>query len=298
MAAKDLISLSRAYQALPISSGVDSLLETLITACSDAIQKYCRRSFYARTLEELHDGGQETLVLRDYPVQSIAWVRCNPTTVLTIRNTASSNQRATVAVTSTGLTLVRVASGTTTTDTSVTFSGNATLSAVATAINALGNGWSATAASEYGLFASADLYIPPDLGDGTQSQGAYSAARGAAAELKLHVDELGDYQWYRTGILRRGGGALDDLWDHQGWARFPGGAGYYRVKYTAGYTVVPEAVQEACATWVAYCYHRTERDPGLVGSFPSGGDASNWFPPASPPREVEGLLLPFRKRSL
>ncbi|MFO0876499.1 MAG: hypothetical protein U0840_03920 [Gemmataceae bacterium] len=296
MAAHDLITRARAYQALPVSSGIDTLVDTLLSACSRAIQKYCRRAFYVRTIEELHHGGQPILVLRDYPVQSIVWLRGNPTTVLTLSNTSASNQRATVSITSTGLSLTRVASGVSTTDTSVTFASNATLSAVATAVNALGNGWSARVASDFGLWASADLYISPDLGDGVQAQGALNAANNAQAALKLHVDEYSDYTWTSRGSIFR---EPDLRWDDQRDGSFwPGGANYYRVKYTAGFTTIPEDVQEACASWVSHCYHRTLHDPGHVGSFPSGGDAENWFPPLSPPPVVAGLLAPYRKHSV
>jgi hypothetical protein len=40
MAAKDLIILSRAYSNIQGVSGVDALLQTLITAASDAIEKW------------------------------------------------------------------------------------------------------------------------------------------------------------------------------------------------------------------------------------------------------------------
>ena len=68
-------------------------------------------------------------------------VRYRPVTVLKITNTSGVNQQARVAVTSTGLTLTRTASGVKSTDTSITFAGNVTLTAVATAVTALGNGW-------------------------------------------------------------------------------------------------------------------------------------------------------------
>src|SRR5262249_58186856 len=118
------------------------------------------------------------------------------------------------------------ASGTTTTDTSVTFAGNATLSALKTAVNALGNGWTATIPdSAFNNWPSADL----------RAQGAYSAI-DQTANLKLHTSELRDYHLDPdTAILTMPDGS-----------EFGGGANYWRVIYTAGFTTVPEAVQEAC----------------------------------------------------
>src|SRR5262249_6777644 len=133
MAAKDLITLARAKQDIQAitDNSQDSLLSTLITAYSDAIAKYCRRDFTSKSYDELSEGdGDRRLLLREYPVQSVTSVRYRPVTVLKIQNTSTTvNQRATVQVTSTGLTLVRVASGVTTTDTSITWAGQKTLQA-------------------------------------------------------------------------------------------------------------------------------------------------------------------------
>src|SRR5437763_12416642 len=147
MAVTDLITLARAKQNLPsiTDTSQDANLSTLITAASRAIGRYCRRDFVSTAYDELYNGtGECRLILRQYPVQSVQSVRYRPVTVLKITNTdGATNQQARVSVTATGLALVRVASGVKTTDTSVTFAGSATLTAVANAVNALGNGWNA-----------------------------------------------------------------------------------------------------------------------------------------------------------
>src|SRR5438093_356554 len=157
----DLITTARAKYNLDnrtTTAAEDTTLAALVTACSKAIKKYCAREFDSQSFDELYAGsGAELLLLAQFPIISVARVAYEPTTVLRVQNNSSANQRATVAITSTGLTLVRVASGTTTTDTSVTWAGNATLSAVASAVTALGNGWSASVAdSSYNNRASAD----------------------------------------------------------------------------------------------------------------------------------------------
>src|SRR5689334_11109350 len=130
MAAKDLITLARAYQDLQGVSSQDALLGVLITAASDAIEKYCRRDFIQTSYDELYSGnGQRQLMLRQYPLVSVQSVRYRPVTVLKITNTLAANVQARVTVTSTGLTLVRVNAGVKTTDTSVTFAANVTLTA-------------------------------------------------------------------------------------------------------------------------------------------------------------------------
>src|SRR5262249_38885501 len=129
-AAKDLITLSRAYQALQGVSNQDSLLATLITAYSEAVQKYCRPRFVSTSYDELYDGnGERRLLLRQYPIQSVQAVRYRPVTVLKVTNTDATNVQARVTVLSTGLQLDSVKNGVKTTVTSgLTFSGNVTLS--------------------------------------------------------------------------------------------------------------------------------------------------------------------------
>src|SRR5262249_60467665 len=109
---------------------------------SDAVEKFCRRDFTSKPYDELYSGsGDPRLLLRQSPVQAVASVRYRQVTVLKVQNAdTATNQRATVAVTSAGLKLVRVASGVTTTDTSVTFARNPTPTAVANALNPPGGG--------------------------------------------------------------------------------------------------------------------------------------------------------------
>ena len=128
MATKDLITLSRAYQALQGVSNQDTLLGALITAYSEMIEKYCRRRFVSASYDELYDGtGGRRLLLRQYPIQSVQSVRYRPVTVLKVTNTTAANVQARVSVLSTGLQLVSVNAGVKTTVTAgLTFSGNAT----------------------------------------------------------------------------------------------------------------------------------------------------------------------------
>jgi hypothetical protein len=304
MAAKDLITLARAKQDIVsiTDSSQDALLTTLITAVSDAIEKWCRRRFVSTARDELYNGtGDRRLLLREYPVQIISSVRYRPVTVLKIQNTdQATNQRATVAVTSAGLTLVRVASGVVTTDTSVTWAGNPTLTAIAAAVNALGNGWSAQTvgdSTDYGKWPSADLYVPPSYGDGTQSTGALTA-RGVFAELRLHTFELQGYQWDPRGWLLRAIPYTDPELLHPEDLIWPVGIDNFRVQYTAGYSTIPEAVQEACASWVSELYFRTKRDPSVLARTIPGQGARHWdqVPDAAdPPGYIRRLLAPYRR---
>src|SRR5262245_13619451 len=143
----NLITRARAIYNLnnrATTSDENTTLDALIAAVSKTIENYCWRTFAITTYDELYPGNaRRELVLRNYPTSSVERVAYGPTPVLRVTNTSASIQRATVKVTATGVELIRVASGTGTTST-ILFADQATLAALATAITAIGNGWSAS----------------------------------------------------------------------------------------------------------------------------------------------------------
>jgi hypothetical protein len=266
----NLITRARALynlNNLSTTAAENTTLDALIAAVSAAIERWCGRSFVSAQYDELYDGCSDAdLMLEQFPILSVDRVAYGPMAVLRVQNTSASVQRAKVQVTSTGLTLTRVAAGVNATDT-LTFAGNITLAALAAAVNALGNGWSASlTADEFANDASADLRA---------LQGAF-AAKDAPAGLKIHLFELTDYDIDSArGLLRRA-------------RRWLGGRQHWRVIYTAGYTAVPDDVQEACAQWVAALFWQTKRDPGLAhASAPGSIDRE---PLGDLPPSVEALL--------
>ncbi len=315
MAAKDLITSARALQNIQgysSTSSLDNLVITLVTAVSEAIEKYCRRRFVSKAFDELYNGnGDRRLLLRQYPLQSVQSVRYRPVTVLKVTNTDPTNVQARVSVTSLGLKLTRSKGGGTLTEAIQTWSNNPTLTLLAAAVSAIGNGWSGQAVGDstnYGGWPSADLYVPGSYGDalegsGTlESQGALSCAAGSFAELKMHTYELQGYQWDPRGWLLRAIPYTDPELLHPEDLIFPVGINNFRVQYTAGYTTVPEAVQEACAEWVAELYWQAQRDPMLASTKVSGGASTVLRVPAGwtgrPSDTVVRLLAPYRRLSV
>jgi hypothetical protein len=211
-------------------------------------------------------------VLRNLPIASVERVAYGPSAVLRVTNSSTSNQRATIKVTSTGVELIRVASGVATTST-INFADQATLSALATAITALGNGWSATVNDvSNNLRASADLRA---------LQGAF-VAKDVDALLQLHVGELSAFSVdAERGLLTRDTGAT-----------WHGGLNYWRIVYRAGFSAVPDDVQEACAQWVAQLFWLGKRDPGLAQESLPGVVARAGF--RDMPAPVRLLLAPYR----
>lgn len=273
----DLITTARAKVNIPsATSADDATIETLITAASRAIQRYCRRDFAATAYDELYHGSATPrLLLRQYPIIAVQAVRCRPATVLTVTNTDTAlNQQARVAVTATGLALTRVASGVSTTN-AVTFAGNATLTALAAAVVGVGSGWTAQVLGDYGSWPAADLRAP---------QGARSA-RGRPAGLQLHTAELTDFR-----IDERRGWLLRAAW--------PGGVHNFRVQYTAGYATVPEDVQEACAELVATWFVQRGRDLSLRAENAGGSYSYEADVHAQLPRRLRAVLKPYRAHPL
>jgi hypothetical protein len=291
----DLITSARAEYNInqaSFTSAESTTIAALVTAVSKAVQRWCRRDFTSTIYDELYDGSDDDkLVLNHYPLVSVSRVAFGPVTVLKITNTSSTNQRATVQLASsvtetgasiirpsTGLSLTRVASGVSSTDTSVTWAGNPTLLAVANAVNALGNDWSATVTPGYENAASADLRaLMGSLTCRNVPQG------GVQAELVMHTNEL---SWYdvdhERGWLRRSRGLLTP-WDMfvanlPTFTRIPA---YWRVIYTAGYNTIPDDVQEACAEWVTALFWQTKENPAVY--------------PSLPPAHVQLLLEHYRK---
>jgi hypothetical protein len=144
-----------------------------------------------------------------------------------------------VSVTSTGLTLVSVNAGVKTTNASITFAGNVSITALAAAVNALGSGWSAQIVGDstnYGSWPSADLYWPaafPTFEDGTGGQGALQCVAGSFAELKMHTYELAGYQWDSRGWLLRAIPYTDPELLHPEDLVWPVGINNLRIQYTA-----------------------------------------------------------------
>jgi hypothetical protein len=282
-----LVPLERVRYHIPQAAVADDrLLSSLTATVSDAIRSFCRRDFTLGNYDEVLPGQEGPfLVLRHHPIVSIQDVRTDPRPVLQIINTnPTTNQLASVEVVRDGIVLYRVASGSANVA-KVTYASNATLSALATAINALGNGWSATAISPFGLFPSRELFV-----DRGFERGYGHNARLRTASLKLHTEPLDDFVVQGNGCLAREG--LDP---------WRGNHEAFRVRYTAGYPEVPEDIQQACILWVAELWALAKRDPRLVSTATSdttAGTASSTSylqnPPTLPPA-VRSLISPHRR---
>lgn len=298
MSLPDLITNSRAIQnamLATLNSNNPAYLASLITAASDAIRRVTHRDFSQTSYTEYHSGGiyiREPLRLRQFPVLEITRIATNPRAALLVQNVDSgANQRATVETTTTVLRLVRVAAANVTTN-DLSFATYTTLSAMAAAVNALGNGWSAQVIDQFGNWPSPDLKL---------LQGAATALNGGR-QLELYTEDLqpfvtwppGDPWGEESGYQSLTGWRLDDE-TGEIYGRFPRGQLNVRIDYVAGFATIPQAVQEACVQLVSDLYNA-----GLVnntlkkatlgqGSF----ELRNENQTASLSAKVSLLLAPF-----
>lgn len=271
----DLVTAANArlYNAT-LAGMVDANLAALITAASGLIEKVCQRTFASTAYSERYDGaGTGELWLRNFPVTTVARVATDRQPALTVQQTNSTtNQRAYVRVSSTGLTLVRIASGVTTTDSTVTWAGNATITAVVAAVDALGAGWNATVQGDFGLWPSADLFT---------YQGSLNCL-AVDAELEIFAGDL--EAWELTDSL-------------SGWLRgdFPRGNRNVLVDYTAGFATVPEPIQMAASLLVGDLQKAAELAGGIAGEHL--GEYSYYTPAGNSPaimsNRVRTLINPY-----
>jgi len=199
----------------------DDLLEVLITDLWAKMETHLDRDILSTTKDEVVSIGEDGIgVLADPDVTSINFVGASFQDALTIQYTGS-NLSPTVEVTNISVVLREIASDGTETTTTKLFSGQASISAMVDALDAV-SGWSAT-------------LINNDTVDLLQRYGVQAASSGL---LTLQSWEQWDGSYvtdYKTGTLDFYGSSISTL----------RGYPYHdvRVKYTAGFSTIPSDVE-------------------------------------------------------
>lgn len=285
-----LITASQAKQYIPgYDSADDAFLDDLIARAESAIDVFLHRTLCEATYDDRYDGSRfGVLHTREFPLTLLSRAAIARSRALQVRNTdTTTNQRARVTTTSVGMTLIRVASGVENTDT-ITWATDVTVTAVETAINALSGGWEATAVSEFGLWASTELY-----GD----QGPKDAMN-QFVDILVWDEELNDVE-----VTHAGSGQIRGAW--------PRGFQNVRLQYTAGYTssTLPADITQAIGIAVSAWYLDSKTDTtmkreklgdyeyeiGGVGS--SASSASTSHTGLSLPSQSQALLAPYKDRA-
>ncbi len=252
----------------------DQILTALVDRASGYIERYCNRKFKTRSYgREVYQGhGMRRLILDQYPVTAVTRLSYGRKNVFSITNTTATNN-AVVEITSSAVKLT--ADGTTT---SVAFATYATVTLLMAAVNAV-TGWSAVLPdSTLGVRKSTDLLVRP----------AMYCMSPTVCYTEVPMGEVTDYY------------LIDPSEDRNyGVVELPGGfvrGEEYWVDYTAGFTTIPYALEEACVLLVAYRYNQKSKDASIKSE--SLGDYSyslRDISAALPPELTEAIDL-YRRR--
>ncbi len=222
-------------------------IEQMINRATDFIERYCGRLILSRdyTNEIYWGSGNSILLLDQYPVTRVSRVGVGRTTSFTILNTSTDNNYATVEVTSSAIRLV-VDGGTNDDDSSITLTDHTSIDSLITAIEALGKGWSCTTQATDTSSRDADMLLP---------RPAMFVDDTTYAEIETVDEYLTDYRLLKPtearneGMLKR-----SSTW---------GATTEYFIDYTAGFTTIPDALEQACIELVTYKYNTKGKDKGL-----------------------------------
>lgn len=272
-----LITLAQAKLYLGITDeDSDRILESLIERATGFLERYCNRKLKSRSYSrEVYRGnGSRNLALDQYPVTAVGRVSEGRTNAFYVTNTTATNN-ASIEITSSALKYT--ADGTTT---SLTLASYATINLLIAAINAL-SGWSATLISTTsGTRKATDLLVRP----------AMYCMSPTWAYCEIPNDELNDYFILNPGEDRNYG----VLECPAGWTR----GEEYCVDYTAGYTVVPYALEEACVLLVAYRYNQKSQDMSIKSESLGDYAYTRQDMSAALPIDIRDEIDLYRRRNL
>lgn len=274
-AAADLCTIPYARMALASFTFTLPQLDFLpyaITLVSNAVKRYCGdRDFaqqdYTKEYDIYLDG---TIMVDQLPLNQVKRIQASPCTALTISNSLSGASDAwtyftftgdvATGQTCTGLSLNVINNGVQTTS-SLLFTASETINALATAINAVGNGWSALADTTYGAWPVTELL-------GTERPGGALSLTDDGASYDVYGEDLGSdsqVECYRTGLVRVGRqyAGIGPKWGPD-WAQFDSPylrQGRVKVTYNAGYATIPADIQWCVADLTKRLLILAQTDP-------------------------------------
>lgn len=259
---------------------------SMVTVCHDGaeriVKEYCDRTFESTSysLEKYDGSGDSYLFLNQYPVTAITRLSIGHIEVVRIKNTATDANNATIAVSSTTLTLTVDGGASAHTDT-LTLSAYTTMALLVAAINALSAySWSATIESS--------IYNNLKPSDLLELFGSYCGNRSdtGQTEAYLYVPERPETYYEvnaNTGMVK---------------LPYPIRAGMNNVivSYTAGYSSanMPKDLRLAVLILTKWLYDkRNESSYGLKQY--SIGHVSAVFPDESIPVDARDILDKYRR---
>lgn len=269
--------------ALSITSDSEIIIDpsTEVLSLRDSIEAYiqkeCRRTFSSTTytLERYNGTGNQYLYVKNYPITNVAQLSIGTQDGIWLWNT-STETLATVSVTSTAVVLNKDGASDT-----LLFADYATLTLMAAAISAAGDGWQAqTASSTFDSYKSTQL---------VKRFGA-SAINTNYIYLQIPNDPLYNFEVYEDeGKIYYSGG-------------FSPGNNNVFLTYTAGHSTIPDDLQYLVKMTVKYNYNLSQNNSMGISSYKIGDisytldKGSNSSDNFSIPREVAPILSKYKKR--
>lgn len=281
-----------------LSAGItltDSQIDALpgiIAAASNLFRRKCNENnFDQRTYTEWHEPTLDGYVrLSQQPIQIVKRVQGVPNLAMTIVNNSTGVQTSQAyfaytgydggvgvnAKTATGIYLDWTSSGAES-NASVTFASNPTIGQLATAINAVGSGWSAQATYGFSEWSCSEL-TGGFVGQGTSSNvlpttGAYFRVLSnlSNAQLRPRSPMLWVGQQYGGNLdAARWGPGGEQLFD--GYESNENVQGIVKVTYVGGYNTIPPDVQNAVANLAKWMLELLKQE--LLLKSESAGDYS------------------------
>ena len=252
------------------------LIENLINRASDAMERFCDTPIKQQTdLRYWIDGrGDMDLLIPAIPLTAVHRIAYGSAPAFSVKDVNTTDIRATVEVRAASMVLSRFASTGTETATSLTFATYPTTNDLVTAINAIsGSNWTATTPTVNSL--SLDLH----------RRGGMDALRVNAdvtypdqSSAIRHVDE-------NSSIVHLAEGA-DYFGDGCGY-RNQFGRYNYLAHVTAGWSTIPDDIEQFCIEMVQTMWNNRGKDQSLQSE--SLGDYS--YSRAATPAEANSVLL-------
>ncbi len=270
----DLITLEYASVALsifPMNPAQLNYLPQAISAASAAIRRYTGdRDFTRTTYVKDFAVIQGQVRLDQFPVNQIIRAQSQPTNAITISNGSAQTAQALFTYTGTswlGQTVTGIMLNWTTNGVpgtaSVAFTSNETISSLATAINAVGSGWSASVGG-FGNWAVTELI------------GGYIArgATGGGAAFSVYAHDLTSACYFQDngqliGVLNVGQQYQDGIGPRWGptwtsWTAPVNTSSVIHISYNAGFSAIPDDLQEATVEVVKAILVRLRLNPYLM----------------------------------
>ena len=236
----------------------DDLISALITRSTSAIQKFTSRDLIETTYREIRDWDGSSDVLTDqYPIINVTLLSNSRLAAFSIKNTATDSYNSFVSITDTSMILTIQGGGNAGTST-LTLSDSATLTALQTAITALGTNWEMTTPTT-DVAKWSPTEILPVAGLMTQDNFADVDIPGTPdSQFVIDYDEgmiSGATSGFHSGH--------DSYGTDYGFGRSRSGRQNLIIKYSAGFATTPADLEQICIDLTKVYFDSRTRDDGL-----------------------------------